>query len=186
MRGSLSKTIEAIKYLKEAKSQLKSSTPCIEAQFIVFKFNQHQINEFKQLAPIWGANKISIKSAQIHSPNENFKIIPTINKYSRYHKVNNEWKIKKDYSKACFRVWNGMVVSADGNILPCCFGIWCCDPAPRLPSCRTGRGLQLLSAPAWQKRFEADRADDAAVFGSDPAEPAGQPKWCHSAVLALW
>jgi radical SAM protein with 4Fe4S-binding SPASM domain len=119
--GSLSKTIEAIKYLKEAKSQLKSSTPCIEAQFIVFKFNQHQIDEFKQLAPIWGANKISIKSAQIHSPNENFEIIPTINKYSRYHKVNNEWKIKKDFSKACFRAWYGMVISADGNILPCCF-----------------------------------------------------------------
>ena len=119
--GSLSKTIEAIKYLKEAKYQLKSSTPYIEAQFIVFKFNQHQINEFKQLAPIWGANKISIKSAQIHSPNENSEFIPTINKYSRYHKLNNEWKIKKDFSKACFRAWYGMVISADGNILPCCF-----------------------------------------------------------------
>ena len=119
--GLLSKSIEAIKFLKEAKTELNSKTPCIEAQFIVFSFNEHQINEFKQLAPIWGANKISIKSAQIHSPNENSEIIPTINKYSRYHKINNEWKIKKDFSKACFRAWYGMVISADGNILPCCF-----------------------------------------------------------------
>ena len=119
--GLLSKTIEAINFLKEAKKELNSKTPCIEAQFIVFRFNQHQINEFKKLAPIWGADKISIKSAQIHSPNENSEIIPTINKYSRYHKINNEWKIKKDFSKACFRAWYGMVVSADGNILPCCF-----------------------------------------------------------------
>ena len=119
--GLLSKTIETIKFLKEAKTELNSKTPCIEAQFIVFKFNEHQIDEFKQLAPIWGADKISIKSAQIHSPNKNSEIIPTINKYSRYHKKNNEWKIKKDFSKACFRAWYGIVVSADGNILPCCF-----------------------------------------------------------------
>ena len=119
--GSLKKCIEAIIFLKEAKKELKSKTPCIETQFIVFRFNEHQIDEFKQLAQKWGANKISIKSAQIHLPNENSEFIPTINKYSRYHKINNEWKIKKDFSKACFRAWNGMVVSADGNILPCCF-----------------------------------------------------------------
>ena len=119
--GLLSKSIEAIKFLKEAKTELKSKTPCIEAQFIVFRFNEHQINEFKHLAREWGANKISIKSAQIHSPNENYEIVPTINKYSRYHKINGKWKIKKDYTKACFRAWYGMVISADGNILPCCF-----------------------------------------------------------------
>ncbi len=119
--GLLSKSIEAIKLLKETKTELNSKTPCIEAQFIVFRFNQHQINEFKILAPTWGADKISIKSAQIHSPNENSEIIPTINKYSRYHKINRKWKIKKDYTKACFRAWYGMVISADGNILPCCF-----------------------------------------------------------------
>lgn len=119
--GSLDKTIKAINILKEVKKELNSKTPCIEAQFIVFRFNEHQIGEFKKLAPIWGADKISIKSAQIHSPNKNKDIIPTINKYSRYKKINNEWKIKKDFSKACFRAWYGMVISADGNILPCCF-----------------------------------------------------------------
>lgn len=119
--GSLEKCIKAINFLKKAKTELSSKTPCIEAQFIVFRFNQHQINEFKKLEPIWGADKISIKSAQIYSPNKNSDIIPTTNKYNRYHKIKNEWKIKKDFSKACFRAWYGMVVSADGNILPCCF-----------------------------------------------------------------
>lgn len=119
--GSIEKCIKAINYLKEIKKELKSKTPCIEAQFIVFSFNEHQIDEFKKLAPKWGADKISIKSAQIHSPNENFEIIPTIDKYSRYKKIDNEWKIKKDFNKSCFRAWYGMVVSADGNILPCCF-----------------------------------------------------------------
>ena len=119
--GSLEKCINAINYLNEVKKELNSKKPCIETQFIVFSFNEHQINEFKQLSRKWGANKISIKSAQIYSPNENFDIIPTINKYSRYHKINNEWKIKKNYSKTCFRAWYGMVVSVDGNILPCCF-----------------------------------------------------------------
>ena len=43
--GFLSKAIDSIKFLKEAKIELNSKTPCIEAQFIVFKFNQHQIDE---------------------------------------------------------------------------------------------------------------------------------------------
>ena len=119
--GSLSKAIEAIKYIKEAKQELNSKTPCIEAQFIVFKFNEHQIEEFKQLAPTWEANKISIKSAQIHNPNENEEIIPTISRYSRYKKENGIWKIKKDFTRACLRAWTGVVISADGNLLPCCF-----------------------------------------------------------------
>jgi radical SAM protein with 4Fe4S-binding SPASM domain len=119
--GSLQKAIEAIKYINEAKIKLKSKTPYIEAQFIVFKFNEHQIEDFKYLAPTWGANKISIKSAQIHNPNENSDIITSIDKYSRYKKVNNNWQIKKDFNKACLRAWTGIVISADGNILPCCF-----------------------------------------------------------------
>ena len=120
--GSLSKAIEAIKLIKEAKQQLDSKTPCIEAQFIVFKFNEHQIEEFKQLAPTWGANKISIKSAQIHNPNENKDIIPAICKYSRYkEEKDGTVKLKKSFTHACLRAWTGVVISADGNLLPCCF-----------------------------------------------------------------
>jgi radical SAM protein with 4Fe4S-binding SPASM domain len=119
--GSLQKVVDAFKYINEAKKELNTKTPCIEAQFIVFKFNQHQIEDFKLLAHKWGANKISIKSAQIHNPNENKEIIPTISRYSRYKEENGIWKIKKSFSNACFRAWNGVVISADGNVLPCCF-----------------------------------------------------------------
>jgi radical SAM protein with 4Fe4S-binding SPASM domain len=119
--GELSKAIEAIKFINEAKKELNSKTPCIEAQFIVFKFNEHQIEDFRRLAPMWGADKISIKSAQIHHPNENKDIITTINKYSRYEEKNGMWKIKKSFTHACLRAWTGVVISADGNVLPCCF-----------------------------------------------------------------
>ena len=31
------------------------------------------------------------------------------------------WKIKKSFTHACLRAWTGVVISADGNVLPCCF-----------------------------------------------------------------
>ncbi len=119
--GSLEKAIQAIKYLKKEKERQYSSFPKIEIQFVVFKHNENEIKEIKTLAKEWGANCISIKSAQIYNYKQKSDIIPSLKKYSRYVQKNGRWQLKKKIKNRCFRSWAGAVINSEGEVLPCCF-----------------------------------------------------------------
>lgn len=119
--GSLEKAIQAIKYLKKEKERQYSSFPKIEIQFVVFKHNENEIKEIKTLAKEWGANCISIKSAQIYNYKQKSDIIPSIKKYSRYVQKNGLWQLKKNIKNRCFKSWAGAVINSEGEVLPCCF-----------------------------------------------------------------
>ena len=99
----------------------KSKTPLIEVQFIVFRHNEHQIKEIKKQGIEWGADVVSIKTAQIYNFNQKEELIPKNKKFSRYIKIENEWQLKKKQNNRCFRIFGGAVIAADGNVLPCCY-----------------------------------------------------------------
>ncbi|RLD48488.1 MAG: radical SAM protein, partial [Bacteroidetes bacterium] len=120
--GNYNTVIEGIKNITEAKKQTKSKLPIIELQFLVFRHNQHQINEFKQLAKHLKVDKYKLKTAQIYDFDKNSDLIPTIDKYSRYKlDKNGNYKIKNKLKNRCYRMWTSSVVTWNGNIVPCCF-----------------------------------------------------------------
>ncbi|MEA3318077.1 MAG: radical SAM/SPASM domain-containing protein [Bacteroidota bacterium] len=120
--GNFDKVVEGIKTLVNTKKQLNSKHPYIELQFLVFKFNQHQINKIKTLGKELGVNKTVIKSAQIYNFSNKTDIIPDINKYSRYRKNSTgKYIIKNKLKNRCKRLWQTTVITWQGNILPCCF-----------------------------------------------------------------
>ena len=116
--GNIAKVLSSIENLEAAKRELKSKTPFVEVQFIVFKHNQHQIEQVKKLALSKGANLVSIKTAQIYADFETW--LPD-NKYSRYKKQNGNYVQKRKLKNRCWRLWNSIVVTVEGDILPCCY-----------------------------------------------------------------
>jgi len=119
--GNLNIVIKGIDNLIKAKSELKSNTPLIEIQFIVFKHNEHQINDFKRWAKGKNIDKISIKSAQVYDFKNGNKLIPDNKKYARYKKVDNEYQLKKKPHQFCRRMWRSPVITQDGLLVPCCY-----------------------------------------------------------------
>lgn len=119
--GNLESIIEGIKNLVLTKQQLKSKYPIVHIQFLVFKYNEHQIKEIKSLAKSLGVNKIELKSAQIENFEKNSDLIPAIEKFSRYNNRKNDFKIKSKLLNRCFRIWSTLIVSWKGTIVPCCF-----------------------------------------------------------------
>ena len=117
--GSLQKAIDSISYLNKERG--KSKKLLIEVQFIVFSHNEHQIDEIKKLGIMWGADKVSIKTAQIYDFNKKENLIPNNKKYSRYVKDGENWRLKKKLHNRCLRIFGGAVIDADGNVLPCCY-----------------------------------------------------------------
>lgn len=120
VNGNLDKVINGIEWINEAKKKHNSTYPLIELQFIVFRHNEHQIEDFKlHFNPF--ADKITIKSAQIYNAEKKEHLIPNQNKYSRYIKKNNTIRMKREIKNRCFKIWYTSDISTDGDILPCCY-----------------------------------------------------------------
>ena len=120
--GRYQRVIEGIKTLVKIKKELKSKTPHIILQFIVFRTNEHQIEEVKALSKKLGVDELQIKSAQLYEYENGNSLLPTIDKYSRYRqKKNGKWEIKNDFPNKCYRMSVSCVITWDGMVVPCCF-----------------------------------------------------------------
>lgn len=119
--GDINKCYQGIENIQKAKEKYHSKFPIIEAQMLVFKYNENQLEIFKKKAREKGANIITFKSAQIYDYNSKSHLIPSKKKYARYHKINGEWQLKYKHHNRCLRQWSGAVITTDGNVIPCCY-----------------------------------------------------------------
>jgi radical SAM protein with 4Fe4S-binding SPASM domain len=53
--------------------------------------------------------------------NDPNKLIPTLDKYSRYRKTSNGYEFKGKLANHCWRLWHDPVITWDGLVAPCCF-----------------------------------------------------------------
>ncbi len=120
--GNLEKVIEGTKNIIKWKRELKSSTPHVIFQFLVVKPNEHQIDDVYKLGKELGINEVKLKTAQIYDYEEGSPLIPSIDKYSRYHKEEDgRYSIKNYLLSHCWKMWHSCVLTWDGRVVPCCF-----------------------------------------------------------------
>ncbi len=121
--GNLEKVIEGAKNIVKWKKELNSKTPFVFFQFLVVKPNEHQIEDIKRLAKEVGVDEVRFKTAQVYDfVNDPNKLIPTIDKFSRY-KINEDgtYRSKNKLANRCWKLWHANVITFDGLVVPCCF-----------------------------------------------------------------
>ena len=121
--GNLQKVMEGAKNIVKWKKELNSKTPFIFFQFLVVKPNEHQIEDIKRLAKEVGVDEVRFKTAQVYDyetdPN---KLIPTIDKFSRYKKnEDGTYTAKNKLENRCWKMQHANVITWDGLVVPCCF-----------------------------------------------------------------
>ena len=124
--GSLEKTKEALRYLREAKnisSPLWGGRvgPVIELQCLRLRSNEQEWQEFKKQYKSLGADRLVFKTAQLYNYAEGHPLMPSDPRYSRYRKGEDGFFHRKKLRRGCFRVWSGVVVTTTGEVLPCCY-----------------------------------------------------------------
>lgn len=132
--GDLQKVIDGTKNILKWKKALKSSTPHVIFQFVVFRQNEHEVEEVKKLGKEIGVDEVKIKTAQIYDYENGNERIPTKEEFARYTKANDgKYKVKgldvsnqqpatsNQEPSSCWRMWNSCVITWDGKIVPCCF-----------------------------------------------------------------
>lgn len=120
--GKYQKVLDGINSLVRIKKELKSSTPHIIVQFIVFKTNEHQLDSMKEFCKDLGVDELQFKTAQLYDYKNGNPLMTTIDKYSRYKKLaDGTYTIKNPLHNRCYRMWTGCVITWDGLTVPCCF-----------------------------------------------------------------
>lgn len=119
--GKLEKVWEGLQNLSQAKKEVKSATPHIIVQMIVNNYNEHQIDEMQELATSYGADEVRFKTMQIYDYKDGSEFIPENEKYARYHKKGDQYKINNSFPDECWRLWHSSVITWDGKVIPCCF-----------------------------------------------------------------
>ena len=120
MGGDFEKVIAGIRLLSEAKRANRK--PYIIIQFLVFKHNEGQVAEIRKLGKRLGADRVTIKSAQIEYPESIHEWMPVHKKYRRYRRNNQgDWMLGGSLKNRCRRLWQTTVITTDGLLVPCCF-----------------------------------------------------------------
>ncbi|MEE9439376.1 MAG: radical SAM/SPASM domain-containing protein, partial [Saprospiraceae bacterium] len=120
--GNLENVLSGARNIVKWKKKLNSSTPHIIFQFLVVKPNEHQIPDIYKLAKEIGVDEVKLKTAQVYDYENGNPLIPTIEKYARYHKNDDgTYRVKNEMLDHCWKLWHACVISWDGLVLPCCF-----------------------------------------------------------------
>jgi radical SAM protein with 4Fe4S-binding SPASM domain len=120
--GKLEVVLQGARKVVKWKRELGSRTPHVIFQFLVVRPNEHQIGEIYRLAAEIGIDEVKLKTAQVYDYTHGNKLIPTIDRYSRYRKMSDgSYAVKNQLLNHCWKLWHACVITWDGLVVPCCF-----------------------------------------------------------------
>jgi MoaA/NifB/PqqE/SkfB family radical SAM enzyme len=112
--GNLSKVLGNMRLLADKKIELGLQTPHIHWQFLVFKHNEHEIEEARRVYSKYGADSIGF-TAPFCSP----EWTSTIKEYNMYNTEDKNISFKKS-DDVCEWPWDGITINSDASVSPCC------------------------------------------------------------------
>jgi radical SAM protein with 4Fe4S-binding SPASM domain len=121
VNGDFDTAINNLKLLIKKKAQLGRSNPYICWQFLVFRHNEHEIEEVKKMGRDLGVDSVSITKAFIG----NKDWFPRNEEYSNYRKSADKKKFTSEYFKQaaqrfCNWPWEEIAVNPNGSVSVCC------------------------------------------------------------------
>jgi radical SAM protein with 4Fe4S-binding SPASM domain len=119
INGNINTVINGLKNIANAKMKHNSSLK-VELQFLVNRFNEHQIKNVRKLAKSVQAS-LRLKSMQIIDKADISSWQPTLNRFSRYRLKEGEYITKNSLPDRCARLWFNPVITWEGKVVPCCF-----------------------------------------------------------------
>ena len=109
--GRFEVVLNNLKELISLKKEMRSSTPFIEWQFIVFKHNEHEIHAAKKMAGELGVDNIVFMPAYTED-------VSFDSSHSKYHLPKSSPLSKRS---DCKHLWSTLAFHWNGNVVPCCY-----------------------------------------------------------------
>lgn len=125
VRGDIAEALENLRRLVAAKRALKSNTPFVEWQFIVFKHNEHEMAQARKMAAEIGVDLLrfvspAMQPEDMHRLDLQEKFMPA---NPLYWERNPRLVAERGYvfDRPCFYLYRSMFMYPGGGVTPCCF-----------------------------------------------------------------
>lgn len=120
--GKLQEVQDGVRRVVEWKRRLSSPHPHLIIQFLVLQPNEHQIGAMQSWAREVGADELRLKTAQLYDYQRGHPLMPSSERYARYRQqADGTYRLKYRLLNHCWRLWHAVVITWDGQVLPCCF-----------------------------------------------------------------
>ena len=125
--GNISKVLENVRGIVQAKRALKSSTPTIEWQFLVMKHNVHQIEQARGKAQELGVDLLRFIPVGLPFDSSNKKALgekwfPLQNDPDSEEYIDDRF-LQKPLPGGCFYLYRSVTITPGGKVAPCC-AVW--------------------------------------------------------------
>lgn len=124
--GNFSFVTRNVKILAKMKKKLHSSKPKIQLQFLVNKYNEHQVPELNLFAKSLGANSVILEQLLVLCGQNKCDV--DLEKWlpvnPRYTPNSTSLKTNKSDNLSqgkCWWLWRDAAISPDGKVSPCCY-----------------------------------------------------------------
>ncbi|MBI3597357.1 MAG: radical SAM protein [Nitrospirae bacterium] len=122
--GNFSLVVQNMQKIQKIKRELGLNSPKIYIQFLVFKHNEHEIDNIKQSYRDLGADSYYFGTPVMTdvAESEKFDIQPsTFKEYDIFHPDNPlNRRTKEASSRPCSWLYSTLVIDSSGNLSPCC------------------------------------------------------------------
>jgi radical SAM protein with 4Fe4S-binding SPASM domain len=119
--GRLSDVLANLRRIAEAKKELRSRTPVIEASALIMRSNEKELEAVARQAEEAGADRFELRCIIVNVLDQRQveEWLPTDTRYVRYDE-----SLKRDRlseaGRRCSWPWRSLVVNWDGTVYPCC------------------------------------------------------------------
>jgi MoaA/NifB/PqqE/SkfB family radical SAM enzyme len=122
--GNLALVRENVMRIQRAKQRLGRATPKMIWQFLVFRHNEHEIEQARTIYKEWGADEFTVYGAEMPMEpyDEGFEpsTIPLYNIYHPEHSFQKEAERQITSDRACAWLYGVFVLNPNGKVSPCC------------------------------------------------------------------
>jgi MoaA/NifB/PqqE/SkfB family radical SAM enzyme len=118
-RGQLSKAVENVECLVEAKRQAESRLPYVTLRMLINRYNEHEIEAVRQMAADLGVDIFTTGTLFVNTKDKAQieEWLPRSEQLSYYDysadELQNVWH--------CADLWEAMIINWDGGVSPCCW-----------------------------------------------------------------
>ena len=119
--GKIEQCKAALRFLREAKLKIQNYELEIELQCLRLKTNEQEWKVFRKAYKQLGADRLVFKTAQLYDYTDGHPLMPSNPRYSRYIQGEDGKYHRRKLGRGCLRVWSGVVVTTNGEVLPCCY-----------------------------------------------------------------
>ena len=122
-KGEFELVRQNLRRFQDAKQRLGRATPELQWQFLVFRHNEHEIEEARKVYREWGADTLLFAPPELPRDEAEGFEAPTIPEFNRYREghpiqVKERWVLKQ--TRPCTWLYGVFVMNPNGQVSPCC------------------------------------------------------------------